>query len=276
MVLTLAVSVAACASGARRIVEHPLVDGPEVLYNPDGLTEAMRLDEEALAKAGRDPLYAVTERIEMSREREEWLEGEYWINQVKLNRTRDFAIWFEPRAHTFPPLWIYAAARKMEAAGNSVKAAFWYIVARERHVRHLRRCRDHTAVWQLTWADAAFARLRIEMQRSPELTRYAAKHGFAWLDLHRDTEMGLIESCTWGEKGLARVSQGTMARLERAGGTVFKLIPPPINNPADWIVPENEIHEIRIWSRIMMKQEVAKLLGEPEQVPPTATVTPLR
>ena len=44
----------------------------------------------------------------------------------------------------------------------------------------------------------------------------------------------------------------------------------------DWVVPVTEIYEIRIWSRILMKQDVAKILGEPEQEPPTPTVTPLR
>lgn len=240
------------------------------------LTPVRRVDENARLSADEVIFERTTLNIEKSLARRTWQEGEYWIDQIAAGRSAEFAGWFEPRAQDFPPLWIYAAARKFQQGGNYLKAAYWYIAGRERHIRHLRRCRDDTAKEQLIWADGAFAGLRTEMGRNPDMTRYAAKHGFAWLDLNRDTDLGLLESCQWGERGIARARRGTLVETKRAGGTVFVLSPPPIQNPANWIIPAGEIHQIRTWSRILMKQELAKILGDPKEEPPTPTVMPLR
>ena len=159
-----------------------------------------------------------------------------------------------------------------------MKAAYWYIAARERQIRQLRRCRDDSAKEQLIWADGAFADLRREMGRHEELTRYAAKHAFTWLDRHADTDDGLLQACLRGKAGAERARDGKLIPVEGTGGQgkIFRLIPPPVENPADWIIPAAEIHDIRTWSRILMKQDVARILGEPEVEPPTPTITPLR
>ncbi|MEQ9360598.1 MAG: hypothetical protein RLO05_02745 [Rhodospirillales bacterium] len=110
------------------------------------------------------------------------------------------------------------------------------------------------------------------------MTRYAAKHAFAWLDLHADTDDGLLEACLRGKAGAERAKDGRLIPVEGAGGQgkTFRLVPPPVDDPADWIVPAADIHDIRTWSRILMKQDVAKILGEPDVEPPTPTITPLR
>ncbi len=226
--------------------------------------------------AAVDPLQATFRDIEISQSRADWRAGEISISRVPPRRADQFARWFEPRAQTFPPIWVYAAARKLQQGGDYLKAARWYLIGRERHMRHLRRCRDDTAKEQLTWADASFANLRTEMGRNPELTRYVAKHGFAWLDLNRDTEDGLLASCLWGAQGSQRASRGTLVPVDRDGKRVFVLTPPPVADPGNWILPAGEIHQIRTWSRILMKQEVRKILGEPDDLPPTPTTMPLR
>ena len=226
-----------------------------------------------------DPLDAYTFQIDKARETGEWALGERWIAAVPPKMLDDYRRWFEGRARTFPPLWIYASARRIQDTGDYLKAAFWYVVARERQLRQLRRCTDETAKEQLTWYDGAFALLRQEMKDNPELTRYAAKHAFAWLDLHEDTENGLLAACLRGEKGAARGDAGgwiLTPLADRGERKVFVLTPPPVDDPAPWLIPAADIHEIRTWSRIVMKQEVAKILGEPEELPPTPTVTPLR
>tara|TARA_R110000772_G_scaffold49123_8_gene112998 strand:- start:17739 stop:18530 length:792 start_codon:yes stop_codon:yes gene_type:complete len=241
------------------------------------LTPARRVTDPS-AKAPADPLDVYTFQIDKARETSRWSEGEQWIAQVPPNLIEDYRRWFEPQAHYFPPLWLYASARKLEQDGNELKAAYWYIAARERQIRQLRHCRDDSAKEQLIWADGAFAGLRREMGRHEEMTRYAAKHAFAWLDLHADTDDGLLEACLRGKAGAERAKDGKLIPIESAGGQgkTFRLMPPPVENPADWVVPAAEIHDIRTWSRILMKQDVAKILGEPEAEPPTPTITPLR
>tara|TARA_R110002073_G_scaffold68894_7_gene171050 strand:+ start:892 stop:1683 length:792 start_codon:yes stop_codon:yes gene_type:complete len=241
------------------------------------LTQARRVTE-APKQAPADPLDAYTFEIDKARETGRWSEGEHWIAQVPAKLIEDYRRWFEPQAHYFPPLWIYASARKLEQGGDALKAAYWYIAARERQIRQLRRCRDDSAKEQLIWADGAFADLRREMGRHEELTRYAAKHAFAWLDLHADTDDGLLEACLRGKAGAERAKDGRLIPVEGAGGQgkTFRLVPPPVDDPADWIVPAADIHDIRTWSRILMKQDVAKILGEPDVEPPTPTITPLR
>ena len=241
------------------------------------LTEARRVTDPS-AKAVADPLDAYTFQIDKARETGQWSEGEHWIAQVPAQLIDDYRRWFEPQAHYFPPLWIYASARKLEQGGDALKAAYWYIAARERQIRQLRRCRDDSAKEQLIWADGAFADLRREMGRHEEMTRYAAKHAFTWLDLHADTDDGLLQACLRGKAGAERAKDGKLIPVEGTGGQgkTFRLMPPPVNDPADWIVPAAEIHDIRTWSRILMKQDVAKILGEPEEEPPTPTLSPLR
>ncbi|MEQ9574462.1 MAG: hypothetical protein RLN77_02695, partial [Rhodospirillales bacterium] len=139
------------------------------------LTQARRVTE-APKQAPADPLDAYTFEIDKARETGRWSEGEHWIAQVPAKLIEDYRRWFEPQAHYFPPLWIYASARKLEQGGDALKAAYWYIAARERQIRQLRRCRDDSAKEQLIWADGAFADLRREMGRHEEMTRYAAKH----------------------------------------------------------------------------------------------------
>ncbi|HAD87744.1 MAG TPA: hypothetical protein DCG48_10315 [Rhodospirillaceae bacterium] len=226
-----------------------------------------------------DPLDVYTFQIDKARESGKWAIGEQWIAAVPAKMLGEYRRWFEGRAETFPPLWIYASARRMQETGNYLKAAFWYLVARERQIRQLRRCRDETAKEQLTWFDAAFALLRQEMKDNPELTRYAAKHAFAWLDLHEDTDNGLLAACLRGEKGTTRGEREdwTLTPVAARGGRrAFVLTLPPADDPAEWVTPVEGIHQIRTWSRILMKQDVAKILGEPQDAPPTPTVTPLR
>ena len=231
-------------------------------------------------KPPADPLDVYTFQIDKARETGAWIEGEQWIGKVPAKLIDDYRRWFEPQAQHFPPLWIYASARKFQDGGDYLKAAYWYIAARERQIRQLRRCRDDSAKEQLIWADGAFATLRAEMGRNPDLTRYAAKHSFTWLDLHQDTDAGLLAACLRGAAGAERsAKKGRLVPIDGGGEgkrKAFRLITPPVDNPADWVVPVTEIYEIRTWSRILMKQDVAKILGEPEQEPPTPTVTPLR
>jgi len=225
----------------------------------------------APAAVAAEPLDAHALEIDKARETENWAEGERAIQRVPTALAADYTKWFEPRAREFPPLWLYASARKMEEGGNVVKAAFWYLAARERHMRHLRRCRDETAREALIWADAAFEHLRRVMAENREITEYAAKHAFAWLDIHPDTDAGLLLSCTLG------TGEGsTLVPTERNGRKVFILAPPRVADTAKWLIPEAEIHEPRIWSRILMKKEVARILGEPEDLPPLEIPTPLR
>ncbi|PIW26919.1 MAG: hypothetical protein COW30_12570 [Rhodospirillales bacterium CG15_BIG_FIL_POST_REV_8_21_14_020_66_15] len=241
------------------------------------LTEARRVTEPP-KRPPADPLDAYTFRIDKARESGAWTEGEEWIARIPPALIDDYRRWFEPRAHRFPPLWIYASARRLQEDGAYVKAAYWYVAARERQIRQLRRCRDDSAKEQLIWADAGFADLRAEMGRHPELTRYAAKHAFAWLDLHEDPEAGLLAACLRGQAGAERAKDGRLVPVDGTGGRgrAFRLVPPPVENPADWIIPESEIHDIRTWSRILMKKDVASILGEPEELPPVSTLTPLR
>lgn len=239
------------------------------------LTQARRVTE-VPKQAPADPLDAYTFEIDKARETGAWADGEQWIARVPAKLVDDYRRWFEPQAHYFPPLWIYASARKFEEGGDALKAAYWYVAARERQIRQLRRCRDDSAKEQLIWADAAFAGLRREMGRHENLTRYAAKHAFTWLDLHEDTEDGLLAACLRGKAGAARAKEGELIPVEGAQGRTFRLVAPPIDNPEEWIIPVAELHDIRTWSRILMKKDLAKILGEPEEVPPTPTITPLR
>jgi hypothetical protein len=251
------------------------------------LTEARRVGETP-DKPPADPLDAYTFQIDKARETEQWAVGEHWIASVPPELTDAYRRWFEPQAQYFPPLWIYASAAKLQQQGNYLKAAYWYIAARERQIRQLRRCKDDSAKEQLIWADGAFANLRTEMSKSPELTRYAAKHAFAWLDLHPDTEAGLLDACLRGKAGAERARGGELVPIDGAGpgtgsgagdgdgGKAFRLVPPPVANPDDWILPLHVLHDIRTWSRILMKQEVASILNEPDAPPPSRTITPLR
>ena len=223
-----------------------------------------------------DPLDKYTLEIAKARETGQWAIGEEWIAAVPPELLNDYRRWFEPQAHYFPPLWIYASARRLQEQGNYLKAAFWYIAARERQIRQLRRCTDDSAKEQLIWADGAFANLRTEMARHPELTRYSAKHAYAWLDLHEDTEAGLLEACLRGKAGVEQAKGGTLIPVQGGTEKTFRLLPPPVTDPGEWIIPAESIHDIRTWSRILMKKEVAAILGEPKDVPPTPTITPLR
>lgn len=236
------------------------------------LTPAQRVTaSSAPAEAPGEPLDPFALDIDKARETENWLEGELAIGKVPVALVPDYIKWFEPRARDFPPLWLYASARKLEEGSSYVKAAFWYLAARERHLRHLRRCRDETAREALIWADAAFESLRRLMAENREITEYAAKHAFAWLDIYPDTDAGLLLTCSMGAG-----QGGALVPAERGGRKVFILTPPTVSDPAKWLIPAAEVNEPRIWSRILMKKEVAKILGEPEDLPPLEVQTPLR
>ncbi|MEQ8228349.1 MAG: hypothetical protein RIA64_09720 [Rhodospirillales bacterium] len=239
------------------------------------LTEARRVTDPP-KQPPTDPLDAYTFQIDKARETGQWDLGEEWIASLPPGLIDDYRRWFEPQAQYFPPLWIYASAYKLQQGGKYLKAVFWYLAARERQIRQLRRCTDDSAKEQLIWADGAFAGLREEMRGNPELTRYAAKHAFAWLDLHEDTEAGLLEACLRGTLGVQQAKGGKLIPIDGTAKKTFRLVSPPVENPADWVVPAQAIHDIRTWSRILMKKEVARILGEPDELPPTPTLSPLR
>lgn len=228
------------------------------------------------ALAPKDPIDALTLEIDKARETGRWRDGELVIDRVPPALIPAYLRWFEPRARDFPPLWIYASARKFAEGREYVKAAFWYFAARERHLRQVRRCRDTTVRDQIVWADAAFESLRRVLGKQPELTRYAAKHAFAWLDLNPDTEAGLLDACLSGTAGAERAKDSRLVPVVRDGRQIYVLTPPPVKDKAKWLIPAAEVYEPRIWSRILMKQDIAKILDEPAEEPPVEQPTPLR
>ena len=266
-------ALAACASLTAPSPQGLRGDGTP----SDAALAAVSTADETAELTPKDPIDALTLRLAKARETGRWRDGELVIDDVPAALIPDYANWFVPRARDFPPLWIYASARKLAQGGDYVKAVYWYIVARERHLRQLRHCRDVTAQQQIIWADAAFTDLRQVMAKNPDLTRYAEKHAFAWLDLNPDTDAGLLDACLSGVKGQDRYTGATLVPETRHGKKIFVLTPPPVKDAAKWLIPAKDIYEPRIWSRILMKRDIAKILGENlDQEPPLHELTPLR
>ncbi len=86
--------------------------------------------------------------IEESLISEDWSIGVQIIRRSNAKIISELEPWLEDRAHTFPPVYLYAMSDRIYK-NDKESATRWYVAARVRHAYDLVRCKDRRAVTRL-------------------------------------------------------------------------------------------------------------------------------
>lgn len=88
--------------------------------------------------------------------------------------------WLKERAHTFPPVYLYAMADRMYKIDNE-GAVTWFVSARVRHTYDLLRCKNTGAVQRLDVFSDRFEKTAFKFAaKNPERAYEVALEGLEW------------------------------------------------------------------------------------------------
>ena len=104
--------------------------------------------------------------IEQTLVGDDWSVGVEIIRRTHKNAYDDFMPWLKERAHTFPPVYLYAMADRMRKHDKQGTVK-WYVAARVRHTYDLQRCTNARAIHRLEIFEQRFHK---------SVFKYAAKN----------------------------------------------------------------------------------------------------
>ncbi|MBT3916437.1 MAG: hypothetical protein HOF23_08695 [Rhodospirillaceae bacterium] len=118
--------------------------------------------------------------IEQTLVEDDWTIGVALIRNIPKKAYEDVMPWLKNRAHTFPPVYLYAMADRLYKKDKE-SAAHWYAAARVRHAYDLLRCTQPGATHRLdVFAERFHKSVFKYIRKNPETGRETALAGLAW------------------------------------------------------------------------------------------------
>ncbi len=134
--------------------------------------------------------------IEQTLVADDWSTGVDLIRHIHKNSYGEMMPWLKDRAHTFPPVYLYAMADRMYKIDNE-DAVKWFVSARVRHTYDLLRCKNAGALQRLDVFTDRFQKTAFKFaNKNPERAYEVALTGLEWdLDnpIHRTSP---VKECT--------------------------------------------------------------------------------
>tara|TARA_B100000315_G_scaffold200284_1_gene192439 strand:+ start:3573 stop:4424 length:852 start_codon:yes stop_codon:yes gene_type:complete len=118
--------------------------------------------------------------IEQTLVEDDWTIGVELIRNIPKKAYDDVMPWLKDRAHTFPPVYLYAMADRLYKQ-DKASAVHWFAAARVRHAYDLYRCSQPGAIHRLDIFTERFDKTVLKyIRKNPEAGREAAFAGLAW------------------------------------------------------------------------------------------------
>ncbi len=143
--------------------------------------------------------------IEQTLVEDDWTIGVALIRNIPKKAYEDVMPWLKDRAHTFPPVYLYAMADRLYKKEKE-SAVHWYAAARVRHAYDLYRCTNSGAIHRLdVFAERFHKTIFKNIRKNPETGRAALFAGLEWdieNPVHRTSpakECQIAHSNDWGD-----------------------------------------------------------------------------
>jgi hypothetical protein len=146
--------------------------------------------------------------IEQTLVEDDWSTGVDLIRHIPKSSYHEIMPWLKERAHTFPPVYLYAMADRMYKIDNE-GAVRWFVSARVRHTYDLLRCKNAGALQRLDVFSHRFHKTAFKFAgRNPERAQEVALEGLAWDENNPIHRTSPIKECTLAGENSRYSSRG--------------------------------------------------------------------